>query len=352
MDRERKTGMDIKTLARHLSLSIGTVSRALNGKPDVNPETRKRVLEAAAELGYAANQSGRSLRQGKTNTIGFLMELSESANTASDDFFMGLFDGVQSVLLRHELDLVIFPCSTTIDPVRYLQRIMRRNFMDALIISATRRNDARVDFLKQVKVPFIALGRSEGHPDIRWIDLDFEGAAETAVDRLVAQGHRRIAIALPDDDVNFASVFREGYQRALARHGIPYDPEIVIKHAPTLSSGEPLAKPILAVPNAPTAVILLGEWLASGLYEGLREHGKVPGRDIAVIGFRNNPRSKHLSPSLTCFSMPLFDLGQTVAETLLAGMPSYAHHYQGRDNNIVFPVQLAAGESDDFLVSG
>src|SRR5688572_22755920 len=101
----------IRALARHLDISIGTVSKALNNRFDINPETRKRVLQAAAELGYVANQSGRSLRQGTTQTIGFMIESNQASATDSDNFFMAVFDGVQSVLREHHLDLVVLPCA-------------------------------------------------------------------------------------------------------------------------------------------------------------------------------------------------------------------------------------------------
>jgi DNA-binding LacI/PurR family transcriptional regulator len=176
----------IKRLAEHLNISIGTVSRALNGRPDVNPETRKRVLEAAAELGYVANQSGRNLRQGNTNAIGFMIESGVDTAGNSDNFFLGVFDGVQHVLARHHLDLLVLPCPGDEDPSQYLQRMVARRAVDAMIISATHRTDARIDMLAKARIPFIALGRSTsgegGHP---WVDLDFEGVANRAVDRLV-----------------------------------------------------------------------------------------------------------------------------------------------------------------------
>ena len=94
----------IRALARHLDLSISTVSKALNGRWDINEETRKRVLETAAELGYVANQSGRALRQGSTNTVGFMIETNLAASTDYDPFFMEVLNGVQRVLRRHHLD--------------------------------------------------------------------------------------------------------------------------------------------------------------------------------------------------------------------------------------------------------
>ena len=150
----------IRHLAEHLNISIGTVSRALNGRPDVNEETRKRVLDAAAKLGYVPNQSGRSLRQGTTSAIGFMIESGAGIAGNSDNFFFGVFDGVQNVFGRHHLDLVVLPCSTDEDPTAYLQRMVTRRIVDALIISATHRKDQRIELLNNARIPFIALGRS------------------------------------------------------------------------------------------------------------------------------------------------------------------------------------------------
>ena len=185
----------IRQLAEHLDISIGTVSRALNGKPDVNDETRRRVLAAAEELGYVANQSGRSLRQGMTNVIGLMLEVSRETVENSDDFFLGVTDGLQSVFSRHKLDLVMLPCPDDEDPHEYLKRMVARRLVDALIISATRRTDRRIELLEKARIPFVALGRSASGGSYTWMDLDFEGVASRGVDRLVAKGHRRIAVA-------------------------------------------------------------------------------------------------------------------------------------------------------------
>ncbi|MDB5526150.1 MAG: transcriptional regulator, LacI family [Rhizobium sp.] len=340
----------IKQLARHLDISIGTVSRALNGKPDVNPETRKRVLAAAEAFGYAPNQSGRSLRQGTTNAIGFMIELSADTNASSDDFFMGVFDGVQTVLSRHKLDLVVFPCPADQRPVEYLQRIVGRRLVDAMIISATLRNDARIEFLKKAGIPFIALGRSNSGGDLRWIDLDFEGVASGSVDRLVEHGHKRIAIAIPADDINLGHVFHDGYRAALERHDIAYDPALVYRQERIVEGGHGLAARIAATDNPPTAIMLSTEVLAPSLYRGLEGHGMVPGKDIAVIGFRDNPRARYLTPSLTCHSFSLSALGEAVAETLLADMPAYAKNYPGKATNKIWPLTFLPGESDDFVL--
>ena len=222
----------IRRLAQQLNISIGTVSRALNGKPDVNEETRKRVMEAADAMGYVPNQAGRALRKGSTGVVGFMMQTGSEITGEGDVFFMSVFDGVQTVFARHQLDLVALLCSSEEDPDAYLKRIVARGFADALIISATKREDHRIDYLSNRKIPFIALGRSEtdaGHP---WLDLDFEGMAEAGVSRLITKGHKRIGVFAPLDDINLGFVFVEAYRKVLERHGIAFDPHLVFRAYP------------------------------------------------------------------------------------------------------------------------
>jgi len=118
-------------LAQDLNVSIGTVSRALNGKPDVNEETRRRVMEAAAAIGYVPNQAGRSLRKGTTGVVGFMMQTGSQITGEGEVFFMSVFDGVQTVFARHQLDLVALLCSSEEDPDAYMQRVLARGFADA-----------------------------------------------------------------------------------------------------------------------------------------------------------------------------------------------------------------------------
>jgi DNA-binding LacI/PurR family transcriptional regulator len=336
----------IKRLAEHLNLSIGTVSRALNGRPDVNDETRRRVLEAAAELGYVANQSGRSLRQGTTNAIGFMIESDEDSEGNADDFFLGVFDGVQTVLGRHHLDLLVLPCATDEDPHQYLSRMVARRIVDGLIISATHRKDPRIDLLNKARVPFIALGRSATESNHPWIDLDFEGVASQSIDRLVAMGHRRIAAALPSNDINLGFVFLDGYRLALARHGIAYDASLVMHARPSEQGGYQVAHDLLALAERPTAVVLIYEPMAIGLYRRLNEARVIPGHDIAVVGFRESPLSRFLSPTLTCYRVSLRDLGISLGESLLATMPAYADAYPQGPVHKIWPLELVVGESD------
>ncbi|HEV7344888.1 MAG TPA: LacI family DNA-binding transcriptional regulator [Devosia sp.] len=335
----------IKWLAQHLNVSIGTVSRALNGKPDVSEATRKRVMEAAAALGYVPNQAGRSLRKGATGIVGFMMET--GSQRQGDVFFMSVFDGIQSVFARHHLDLVALLCSSEEDPDAFMQRIVARGFADALIISATKRVDHRIDFLASRKIPFIALGRSEtdaGHP---WLDLDFEGMAEVGVSRLIAKGHRRIGAFAPLDDTNLGFVFIDAYRKVLEQHGIAFDPDLIFPAHPNEQGGHGIAYAIAAMPaeRRPTGFVLTNEVMCVGLYNGLQEVGLIPGKNFAIIG-RDSAQARYLVPKLTCFRLSLRELGIALAESLLATMPAYTDAYPFGVTRRVVPLELVPGDSD------
>ena len=337
----------IKRLAEHLNVSIGTVSRALNNRPDVNKETRRRVLEAARELGYVANQSGRSLRRGQTGVIGFMMQTGHEITGQGDSFFMSVFDGVQTVLSRHHLDLVAMLCASDENSDEYLRRMVSRGFADGLIISSTQRVDPRIDFLAERGVPFVTLGRSTTDAGQPWLDLDFEAIATRSIERLVARGHSRIAITVPNDDTNLGHVFADAARAALKAHGLALPPDLILRFLPNESGGYDVARRLLAIEPRPTAMVLNNEAITTGFYRGLIEAGYLPGRDIAIIG-RESPQSQFLAPTLTRFRQDLRDLGIALGEALLASMPKYAEIYPTGTVRKVWPAELVEGESDAF----
>lgn len=336
----------IARLAQELGISTGTVSRALNGKADVNEATRRRVLEAAQRLGYAPNQAARSLAQGVTRSVGFMIELEQESATSTDYFFMGVFDGVQRVLSEQGLDLLVLPCASTQNHYTYLERFVSRGAVDGMILAATRKVDRRIELLQSAKIPFVTLGRSHTGHDYSWIDLDFEGAVAIAIDRFVELGHKRIAVTVPFGEINFGEIFEQTYKDSLARHGIAFDPDLVFVTRRTEDVGDEIVDEMLDNADPPTAILLVYEITAIGIYRRLRELGLEPGRDFAVIGFRDEPTVRFLSPSMTCFHVSLPDLGMSLAHALLAQIPTFARHYSKPVVQVRVPTNLVPGGSD------
>jgi DNA-binding LacI/PurR family transcriptional regulator len=259
---------------------------------------------------------------------------------------MGVFDGVQSILGQHDLELLVLPCPTSQDPYPYLERFVARNAVDAMILSATTRVDQRIDLLQAREIPFVAIGRSTSGKDYSWIDLDFEGVVNEAVDRFVAQGHRRIAVTVPPGEINFAHVIPESYRRAMRRHRLPIDPNLVVEISWSEQGGYDLAEKIFSFDDPPTAAFVIGEMNAIGLYRRMRELKKQPGRDLAIIAFRDEPAIRVLAPTITMFDLSLHDLGVAVAEAVLAQLPAYRDRYPLGTVQRRWPMALIAGESD------
>lgn len=334
----------IARLAQELGISTGTVSRALNGRPDVSEKTRELVLDAAKRLGYAPNQAARTLAQGMTRSVGFMMDLDRETAASSEYFFMGVFDGVQSVLTEHGLDLLVLPRPTKANALDFLRRYVSRGVFDGMILASTQRIDPRIELLESAGIPFVTLGRSSSGKNYPWIDLDFEGVADSAVDRLVRAGHRRIAVTKPNTSINFGPVFETAYRKALERNGIAFDPALVFATGRHEDAGHRLVDEMQAVNDPPTALLLIFETVAIGVYRRLAELGKVPGRDLAVIGFRDEPTVRFLRPSLTCFSVSLHDLGEDLAKALLARVGKSGDNPPPLTRKLS-PLQLRPGES-------
>lgn len=309
--------MNIKELAQHLDLSIGTVSRALNNKRDVNEKTRKRVLDAAVSLGYSPNASGRSLRRGSTQTIAFMMETGHSTDRPGDNFFMRVIDQMQAALSEANYDLVILPCHSSMDPTNFLKRVIARGMADALVLTATRHDDARIKLLLESHIPFLALGRSKYEDQHPWIDLDFEGFIDEAVGMLHRLGHTRIAATVPPADSNIAYVLREAYEKTHRKLGIPFDPELLMTCELGEAGGAAVTKQILSMDDRPSAVLLNHEMMALGVYAVLAEQNMKAGPDLSVATFRRSHHLRFLDPAVTAFDIDLEALGRALsAETL------------------------------------
>lgn len=339
----------IRELAAHLGMAISTVSRAMNDRSEVSPETRKRILAEAERLGYRPNQSGRSLRSGSTNAIALTMRTDIGRTTSGETFFMALSEGLQSTLANVGLDLLILPCASDQDENEFLYRAVDRRLADGFIISNVQRIDPRIDYLQKWHMPFVALGSSETKGDYAALDLDFAGVAETSVRRLVEMGHRRILLGLTAQETNNNYVFLSGYKGGLEKAGIRFDDRLVLRLHDRISGGYELASALLAMEDRPTAVILIQETMAMGLYQRLGEAGLQTGKDLAVIGFRENPVCRYLTPSLTSFRIDLRQYGARLGEMMIAELSATAG-MASRERFIheVWPMELVPANSDAF----
>jgi DNA-binding LacI/PurR family transcriptional regulator len=350
----RNALIGIRDLARHLDISIGTVSRALNDRADVNPLTRQRVREAAAKLGYSPNQSGRSLRRGRTDLVAMIVP-SGSDNTLINTVFLSVLDGLKRRLGEHGLDLAIFLESGSDDRLGPLRRVTERGLADALIIADTEGVDPRVDYLGQLAKPFVAFGRTRTSARHAWVDPDFEAAVEGAVERLVALGHRRIGLALPDLRRNYLDLLATGYRRAMRTRGLPVDDRWDVRRPAGERGGLDSADALLAADPRPTAVLVSESMHAVALYRRLNEVGLRPGQDISILGLLPEARAQYLIPTLTTYQTNWTEIGKRLADAVTSEIAAAAADREPEEGTapkllharvqFKMPVEFSPGES-------
>jgi DNA-binding LacI/PurR family transcriptional regulator len=311
--------MGIRKLARELELSIGTVSRALNDRPDVNEATRRRVKAAALAAGYEPNQAGRSLRKGCTGVVAAIIPSAGVMPSAEGTFFHVL-EGVRRTLVGEGLDLIVLLRGPAEDPLAHLQRIVSRRLADGLIITQTRPLDPRIPYLAEAGMRFVAFGRSagcEGHP---WVDFDFETAAVEAARLFVESGHRRIALVVNEHGLNYNAILRGAFRTAAGKLGLPAGAASTLETRDGLPTAE--ARAALADPaTAPTAFLAGNESIAAGLYAELAALGRPVGAATAVVSALPALTPEAHVPALTSFDTSLEAVGRALAVQLLARLP-------------------------------
>jgi DNA-binding LacI/PurR family transcriptional regulator len=320
----------IRELARHLDISIGTVSRALNDRADVNPLTRQRVREAAAKLGYSPNQSGRSLRRGKTDLVAMIVP-GGSDNTLINTVFLTVLDGLKSRLSEQGLDLAIFLEGGTDDRLDPLRRVTERGFADALIIADTESRDPRVDYLAKLRQPFVTFGRTRAAARHAWVDPDFETAVEEAVQQLVTLGHRRIALSLPDLHTHYLDLVEASYRRAMQARRLPVAEGWDLRHPAGERGGLDAAEALLGADPRLTAILVTDSMHAVALYRRLDEAGLRPGRDMSILGLLPEARAQYLIPKLSAYQTNWGEIGKRLGEAVISELAGAAARQAPQD---------------------
>ncbi|TWI63036.1 LacI family transcriptional regulator [Pseudoduganella lurida] len=272
--------MNLKALADTLGMSKTTVSRALNGYPEVSAATRERVLAAAAAHGYRANPVARHLAVGRSNVLGIIYPLLPA--DLGDPMFLAVVGGVSAALEDSGMNFIIVPVSPANELRSYEQMVAGRR-VDGLIVSRTQADDPRIAYLLEAGFPFVAHGRTGTDLPYAWFDYDNAAGIALAVDALLAHGHRRIALLGSPLALNFARQRRASFIARMAHAGLPVDaahlPEVAIDRR----SGYQAMQGLLATTPRPTAVVVDNHLSGVGAVRALLDAGLAIGRDISLV---------------------------------------------------------------------
>ena len=272
--------MNLKSLARALGISKTTVSRALNGYPEVNVHTRARVLAAAKEAGYEANPMARSLAVGRTNVFGIIYPLLPS--DLGDPMFLSVVGGMSAALEKSKMNLIIAPVSAQNELPSYEQMVRGRR-VDGLVVGRTLVHDERVAYLVKKGFPFVTHGRTELAQPYAWFDYDNEAGIGLATACLLAHGHRRIALISAPLELNFARQRKNSFIACMSEAGLAVDPQYLVDNTLDRRTGYQAMQQLLACTPRPSAVIVDNHLSAVGAVRALLDAGIEIGKEISVI---------------------------------------------------------------------
>lgn len=274
--------MNLKQLSAHLGLSQTTVSRALNGYPEVSDATRKRVQSEALRVHYRPDTRAKGLATGRTMSIGHVIPIStkhEIVNPVFADFIAGAGE----VYAQHGYDMHLSVVADT-DEAKMYRDLATKGAVDGIIVHGPRAGDPRIKLLEEIGMPFAVHGRTgAADSSYSWVDIDNRNAFETATEHLISLGHHRIALINGIELMDFALQRREGFENIYQKHNFPIDPALLFSSEMTEHYGYESTLQVLDLPNPPTALLISSIITAIGARRAIHERGLSLGADISIV---------------------------------------------------------------------
>lgn len=308
-----KKDITIYDIAQKLDLSSATVSRALQDHPAINKNTRKKIQDAAKELGYRHNNFASSLRKQKTNTIGVIV------HELNSNFITSVLAGIEKVTTQAGYDLIIAHSSESFEKEAANALNLFHKRVDGLIASLAF-DTKGLDHYKQYEekgIPVIFFDRVEEKSDSTKVIIDNYKCGYQATQHLIEQGCKRIVLVTANLKRNVYAQRHKGYTDALFDNGIAYNKDYVLIKDLSEQCGVEAALQILKMKPLPDGAFITNDFSAAVCMQTLKEHGVRIPEDIAVVGFNNDAISKIIEPQLTTVHYPGIDMGEIAARNLI-----------------------------------
>ncbi len=311
---EPEKEVTIYDIAKKLNISAATVSRGLKDHPGINKNTKKKILNAAAEMGYRSNSFASNLRKKRSNIIGVIVPRLNS------NFMSDVIAGIEKVVNEANYNLFISQSLETMKKETSNARAMFNNRVDGLLVSLAYDTDNISHFEAFVKkgIPVIFFDRVYEHKQCPSIFIDNYKAGYNITKHLIEQGCKRI-MHIGGNQLRNVYIDRfNGYKQALADHGMPFDQSLLIVNDLSAAAGAEAARAILKMPEKPDGVFAANDTCAINCIQVLKKEGvKIP-QDIAFAGFNNDPTSCVIEPNLTTIDYRGYEMGEVAAKILIS----------------------------------
>ncbi|WP_066172974.1 catabolite control protein A [Bacillus marinisedimentorum] len=321
----------IYDVAREAGVSMATVSRVVNGNPNVKPTTRKKVNEAIERLGYRPNAVARGLASKKTTTVGVIIP------DVSSIFFGELARGIEDIATMYNYNIILSNSDQNTDKELHLINTMLGKQVDGIVFMGGKITEEHVEEFKKSPVPIVLAATTEQSHSVPSVNIDYKQAAFDAVKHMTDHGHNRIGyVSGPLEDPINGEYKITGYKEALEEAGLSYDENLIVIGDYTYDSGLEAAETFMNLDQPPTAVFSGTDEMALGVIHGFQDSGLRVPEDVEVIGFDNTRLAKMIRPQLTTIVQPMYDIGAVAMRLLTKLMNKEATE----DQTIVLPHRI------------
>jgi len=320
----------IYDVAREANVSMATVSRVVNGNPNVKPTTRKKVLATIERLGYRPNAVARGLASKKTTTVGAIIP------DISNIFFSELARGIEDIATMYKYNIILSSSDQNKDKELQLINTMLEKQVDGILFMGGNISEDHIHQFKTSSVPVVLASTYDPTDTIPSVNIDYELAAYEATKQLINNGHNQPALVASQTESSVNVLKYNGYIRALEEASITVNEDLIFKGEYAYNTGVEATNKFLTLDEKPTAVFVTYDELALGVIHGIQDHGlKVPD-DIEVFGFDNTRLATMVRPTLTTIVQPTYDIG-AVAMRLLT---KYMNKEEVEDKNVILPHRI------------
>jgi DNA-binding LacI/PurR family transcriptional regulator len=303
----------IKDIAKELSISASTVSRALRDHPDISKQTKERVLETAERLDYFPDSLAQGLKSRRTNTIGIIVP------EIKHHFFSSAISGIEDVTYNAGFTILVCQSNESVErEIVNLKALVSNRIAGLLVsVSQTTKDLSHFDILKRRGIPVVFFDRVVDDVNQSKVIVDDYNGAYEIVTHLIQRGYKRIAHLSGPTNISIGKNRLEGYKNALIDHGHPIENNLILEGGFRQVDGETAALKLLDRPNRPDAIFAVNDPVAIGAFSVIKKRRIVIPYEIALVGFSNNPISALIEPSLTTVEQPSHEIGEEAAKMLL-----------------------------------
>jgi LacI family transcriptional regulator len=303
----------ISSIAKHLGVSVSTVSAVISGRGYVSAQMRERIEGYLREVDYQPNYLARGLRKRETRIIGFIVP--DFANS----FYSFLLRGAEDFLKSEDYQLVVADSREDWKRQRDYIETFCRMMIDGILLVPCLATNAQIKSIPDLvrDRPLVYLDRSPLRSPVDSVMIDNDQAGFAATHYLIGMGHSRIAIITEPLNLLSAMDRLKGYRRALRTHGIKIDHNLIFTGGNTKESAYDIGLSLLDSKRRPTAIVVCNNLMTLGFLAALRDRNIACPGQFSVVGFDDCDWSEHVQPSLTVIKQPALEMGAAAANTLL-----------------------------------